>query len=169
VRLIGVDTPETVDPRKPVQFFGKEASAFTKKLLTGESVILEYDQQKTDKYGRVLAYVYRAKDKLFVNLEIIKQGYGHAYTKYPFAQEKMDAFRAAEKAAREGKKGLWGDAPVQAKEQAATGKETMYVTSSGKKYHAEGCRHLAKSMAAISVADAKKRGLEPCKVCNPLK
>src|SRR4051812_17156337 len=50
VRLIGVDTPETVDPRKPVQAFGKEASDFTKKLLDSESVYLVYDQTKTDKY-----------------------------------------------------------------------------------------------------------------------
>lgn len=87
VRLIGVDTPETVDPRKPVQFFGKEASAFTRKLLEGESVTLEYDQQRTDLYGRMLAYAYRAKDRLFVNREIIREGYGHAYVKLPFRPE----------------------------------------------------------------------------------
>ena len=76
VRLIGVDTPETVDPRKPVQHYGKEASAFLTNLLKGESVYLRYDQTKLDKYGRLLAYLYRAPDGLFVNLEIVRQGYG---------------------------------------------------------------------------------------------
>ena len=58
VRLIGVDTPETVDPRRPVEFFGREASAFTKRLLEGQRVRLEYDWERADRYGRTLAYVY---------------------------------------------------------------------------------------------------------------
>ena len=91
VRLIGVDTPETVHPSKPVEAFGKEASRFTANLLKGESVYLEFDKDKTDKYGRTLAFVYRAPDGLFVNLEIIRQGYGHAYTKYPFDDKHDEA------------------------------------------------------------------------------
>jgi endonuclease YncB( thermonuclease family) len=82
VRLIGVDTPETVHPNKPVEPFGKEASAFTKNLLLGESVYLRFDGNKTDKYGRMLAYLYRAPDGLFVNLEIVRQGYGYAETQF---------------------------------------------------------------------------------------
>src|SRR5262249_8329161 len=101
VRLIGVDTPETVHPRKPVEISGTEASVITTNLLKGESVFIEYAQQKKDKYGRTLAYLFRAPDGLFVNLEIIRQGYGHAYTKYPFKQEYMDLFRAYERQARE--------------------------------------------------------------------
>jgi len=58
IRLIGVDTPETKDPRKPVQYFGKEASVFTKRMVEGKNIRLEYDWQKIDKYGRTLAYVY---------------------------------------------------------------------------------------------------------------
>lgn len=107
VRLIGVDTPETVHPRKPVERFGREASAFTKKLLVGESVRLEYGQQKADRYGRKLAYVYRARDGLFVNREIIAQGYGFYYGKYAFAR--MEEFRGAEREARENRRGLWGN------------------------------------------------------------
>lgn len=84
VRLIGVDKPETVHPSKPVEAFGKEASKFTCNLLKGESVYLEYDKDKADKYGRTLAFVYRAPDGLFVNAGIIRQGYGRAYTKCPF-------------------------------------------------------------------------------------
>ncbi len=83
VRLIGVDTPETVHPNRPVEFFGKDASAFAKRLLEGKRVRLEYDQERQDRYGRALAYVYLA-DGTFVNAEIIRRGYGHAYTRFPF-------------------------------------------------------------------------------------
>ena len=104
VRLIGVDTPETVHPNKPVEPFGPEASAFTKNLLIGESVYLRFDNEERDKYNRLLAYVYRAPDGLFVNLEIVRQGYGSAYTKYPFKHQ--DIFRNYEKRAKEVGKGL---------------------------------------------------------------
>jgi len=119
IRLIGVDTPETKHPRKPVEYFGKEASAFTKKMVEGKRVRLEYDWQKKDKYNRTLAYVYvmtndvqdmpefknRASIKLMVNAELIKQGYGHAYTRYSFKY--LEQFRKYEKEARENKRGLW--------------------------------------------------------------
>jgi endonuclease YncB( thermonuclease family) len=106
VRMIGVDTPETKDPRKPVQYFGKEATAFTQRLAEGKPVRLEYDQQRQDKYGRILAYVYLA-DGTFVNAEIIKQGYGYAYTRFPFKH--LEQFRQLEREAREEKRGLWGE------------------------------------------------------------
>lgn len=107
VRLIGVDTPETVHPRQPVQAYGEEASRFLTNLLLGESVYVESKPGNTlDRYGRTLAYLYRAPDGLFVNLEIVRQGYGHAYTKYPF--ERMELFRFYEHKAREAGRGLWG-------------------------------------------------------------
>ena len=119
IRLIGVDTPETKHPRKPVEYFGKEASNFTKRMVEGKRVRIEYDWQRKDKYNRVLAYVYvmandvkdmpefknRASIELMVNAELIKQGYGHAYTKYPFKY--LEQFRIYEKEARENKRGLW--------------------------------------------------------------
>lgn len=105
IRLIGVDTPETVHPNKPVEYFGKEASAFTKREIEGRKVRLEYDWEKKDRYGRTLAYVYRVEDGFFLNAEIIKQGYGHAYTRFPFKY--LDEFRQYEKEARENGKGLW--------------------------------------------------------------
>jgi hypothetical protein len=71
VRLIGVDTPETKHPKKPVERFGKEAAAFTKRLVEGQEIRLEYDQQRHDKYGRTLAYVY-LPDGTFLNAEIIR-------------------------------------------------------------------------------------------------
>jgi micrococcal nuclease len=107
VRLIGVDTPETVHPRQPVEEYGEEASRFLTNLLMGESVYVESEPGNTlDRYGRTLAYLYRVPDGLFVNLEIVRQGYGHAYTKYPF--EHMELFRVYERKAREAGRGLWG-------------------------------------------------------------
>jgi micrococcal nuclease len=104
VRLIGVDTPESVDPRRPVQYFGKEASAFTRRVAEGKRARLAYDRERTDRYGRTLAYVY-LEDGPFLNAEIIRQGYGHAYTRFPFRY--ADEFRAYEREAREGGRGLW--------------------------------------------------------------
>src|SRR5437867_2369962 len=107
VRLIGVDTPETVDPRKPVEFFGKEASGFIRNLVAGKKVVLrdELGGQDRDKYHRLLRYVY-LEDGTFVNAEIIKQGYGHAYVVFPFSH--MEEFRTYERQAREKGLGLWG-------------------------------------------------------------
>jgi micrococcal nuclease len=104
IRLIGVDTPETVHPEKPVEYFGKEASEFTRRMVEGHAVRLDYDWQYRDKYYRVLAYVYLL-DGFFLNAEIIKQGYGFAYTKYPFKY--LEEFRMYEREARENMRGLW--------------------------------------------------------------
>ena len=104
VRLIGVDTPETKHPEKPVEYFGKEAYLFTKNMVEGKEVRLQYDWQRRDKYNRLLAYVY-LMDGAFLNAEIIKQGYGSAYTKYPFKY--LEEFRILEREARENQKGLW--------------------------------------------------------------
>jgi len=106
VRLIGVDTPESVDPRRPVQYFGKEAAAFTRRVAEGRRVRLAYDQERQDRYGRTLAYVF-LDDGTFLNAEIIRQGYGHAYTRFPFRY--ADEFRAYERDARENQRGLWSD------------------------------------------------------------
>ena len=92
VHLSGVDTPERVHLTNPVEAFGKEASRFTTSLLKDQSVHLEHDQQKTGKYGRTLAYLFRAKVGLFVNAKINRQGFGHAYTKYPFKAKYMELF-----------------------------------------------------------------------------
>ncbi len=105
VRLIGVDTPETVHPSKPVEYYGKEASAFTRRTVEGKRVRLEYEPgARTDRYGRTLAYIYTDGGDL-LNQEIIEGGYGNAYTRFPFS--KMEEFRAAEREAREAGRGLW--------------------------------------------------------------
>jgi micrococcal nuclease len=104
IRLIGVDTPETVHPQRDVEFFGEEASEYTKSRLLGKTVYLAFDWDLRDRFGRLLAYVYN-EDKDCYNAEIIRQGYGHAYTKYSFRF--MDEFRNYEREARSGKRGLW--------------------------------------------------------------
>lgn len=105
VRLIGVDTPETVDPRKPVERFGKEAAAFARQRLVGRRVRLAFESRLRDYYGRLLAYVFFPDGGCF-NLRVVAEGYGFAYTKYPFMF--IDDFREAQRSARAAGRGLWG-------------------------------------------------------------
>lgn len=104
VRLIGVNTPETVDPRKPVERYGAEASRFVSDSILGRTVWLAFEPTMRDYFGRLLAYVFLEGGACF-NIEIIAEGYGFAYTKYPFLF--MEDFRKAERKARELKRGLW--------------------------------------------------------------
>lgn len=198
VRLIGVDTPETVHPQKPVEAFGIEASNFLKGILYNAYVDLAYDDSNIatnhlDKYGRTLAYVIRTSDNLVINEEIIKQGYGHAYVKYPFAR--MESYVALEKQARESNAGLWGSSSssnyqqnsqsaisTQPKQQEPTryveknntqperqntNDYVVYITRTGAKYHRAGCRYLSKSCIETTKNSAVSRGYGACKVCNP--
>lgn len=107
IRLIGVDTPESVDPRKTVECFGKEASNFTKNLLSGKQVRLEADptQGDRDKYGRLLRYVFLG-DETLVNKLIITEGYGHEYT-YRIPYQYQQEFKDAQNKARTEGRGLW--------------------------------------------------------------
>jgi micrococcal nuclease len=104
VRLIGVDTPETVDRRKAVQAFGKEASTYAKQHLDGKSVFLAFDWDLRDKYRRLLAYIYLPDGTCF-NAQLVREGYGHAYVQFPF--QFMEEFRGLEAQARRQNRGLW--------------------------------------------------------------
>jgi endonuclease YncB( thermonuclease family) len=107
VRLIGINTPETVDPRRPVECFGHEASLHTSSLLpAGTEVDLVRDVEPRDAYGRLLAYVYRRPDGLFVNLDLAEQGYADLLT-FPPNIAHVDEFRGAVAAARRANRGLW--------------------------------------------------------------
>ncbi|MDO8575769.1 MAG: thermonuclease family protein [bacterium] len=125
LRLIGLDTPETVDPRKPVQCFGRAASDKAKEVLTGKMVRLEFDASQglpsfaeasegtVDKYGRTLAYVFLpaqpgVPSEIFVNAYMIAEGYGHEYT-YNLPYKYQKEFKEAEVRARAEKRGLWAD------------------------------------------------------------
>lgn len=105
VRLIGVDTPETVKPDTPVQCFGPRASHFTKQLLTGRRVRLVFGVERRDVYGRLLAYVYLGRR--FVNPILVRRGLARSLT-IPPNDRFAPLFRGLElRAARSGR-GLWG-------------------------------------------------------------
>jgi len=107
VRFIGIDTPETHDPRKPVQCFGREAADRTAHLLPpGTPLRLVRDVEERDRYGRLLAYVYRARDDLFVNLVLARDGYAVALT-YPPNVAHTAELVAAVAEARAEDRGLW--------------------------------------------------------------
>ena len=111
VRLIGVNTPETKAPNKPVECFGPEASARTNELLGDDAIVrLERDQATRDRYGRLLAYVYRVSDGLFINLSLVAEGFGRAM---PFDDTPTfhAQFAEAELTARTARLGLWGACP----------------------------------------------------------
>lgn len=108
VRLIGVDTPETVDPRRPVGCYGKEASDFTKTLLPpGEAVRMETDIEERDRYDRLLVYLYRSHDNLFVNAELARQGYANVLTIPPNVAHQHELVALVAEA-RSRDRGLWG-------------------------------------------------------------
>lgn len=110
VRMLGIDTPETKDPRRSVGCFGKEASNKAKQLLDSKMVILQKDISEKDKYDRLLRYVYLPLEDgslLFVNDYLVREGYANALT-YPPDVKFAEQFRRAEIEAREQKRGLWG-------------------------------------------------------------
>ena len=111
VRLLGVDTPETVKPNHPVEPWGPEASAFTRSLIQGQDIRLEFDKERVDRYGRYLAYVwYRdeatGKEKL-LNEELIRAGLGRAATEFRYSESMKRRFRRAEAEAQSAGRGIW--------------------------------------------------------------
>lgn len=109
VRLIGINTPEVVDPRKPVECFGKEASEKAKSVLSGKSVFIENDgsQQNRDKYDRLLRYIY-LEDGTNFNKMMIEEGFAYEYT-YDLPYKYQKEFKKAQIMAEGSKKGLWAD------------------------------------------------------------
>jgi micrococcal nuclease len=105
VRYIGIDTPETVHPNRPVECFGKEASRRNRQLVAGKVVGLEKDVSETDRYGRLLRYVW--VDGQMVNAVLVAEGYARTYT-YPPDVKYAHLFMQLEREAREANRGLWG-------------------------------------------------------------
>lgn len=164
VRLIGVDTPETVKPGTAPEAYGQEASRYTKQMLEGKRVRLEWDVSERDRYGRLLAYVY-LEDGTFFNEQLLLEGYARVMTVPPNVKY-AERFVAAERAAREAGRGLWGldpDAesstaalpdgpaadPVHAEDKASTEETNSQrglikgnINSKGEKiYHVPGGRY----------------------------
>lgn len=116
VRLLGVNTPETVDPRKTVECYGRESSRWLKNMIEGKTVRLQADasQGDKDKYGRYLRYVW-LEDNTLINAKIIEEGYGFEYT-YEIPYKYWSEFRQYQNLAREEERGLWNP-------QACSGKK----------------------------------------------
>ena len=108
VRLLGIDTPETKDPRKPVQCYGHEASAHTSTLLPpGTALLVARDAEPRDRYGRLLLYVWRAHDHLFVNRDLAVEGFASLLTFAPNTTHEGELSAAVDQARGAGR-GLWG-------------------------------------------------------------
>jgi micrococcal nuclease len=173
VRLQGIDTPETKHPDRPVEAYGPEASRFVINLLRGEKVYLT-PSGKTftlGKYGRLIACVYRAPDGLYVNAEVIRQGYGRAYTKYPGKHHKE--YVQLERFAKQAKKGMWASSspkpktpPIKLSDNAVKAQK-VYRTKTGTKYHKAGCSSLRSGKVEIPLKEARASGLAPCNRCKP--
>jgi micrococcal nuclease len=112
VRYIGMDTPETVHPDRPVEWMGREASAANRAMVEGREVVLERDVSETDRFGRLLRYVWVRDGDVWqlVNLALVAAGFAQVVT-YPPDVKYVDAYLAAQTAARDEGRGLWGDAP----------------------------------------------------------
>ncbi len=152
LRLIGINTPETLDPRKPVECFGIEASNKAKELLTDKYVFLESDpsQGERDKYQRLLRYVFFENGESF-NLQMIQEGFAHEYT-YDLPYKYQIQYKEAEKYARENKIGLWGDICANVSEVPKTYNENTCsikgnINTKGEKiYHLPFCASYEKTV-----------------------
>src|SRR3954452_2518095 len=106
VRYIGIDTPESVQPNTPVQCFAHGASTANERLVDGRRVRIVYDVERRDRYGRLLAYVYRADDGAFVNEALVREGYARTLTIPPNVRF-ASRFATLARQAREARRGLW--------------------------------------------------------------
>lgn len=171
VRLIGVDCPESLDPLKPVEYFSAEATHFLDSLIGGKQVRLEYGDERTDRYGRLLCYVW-IDDSILVNREIVCQGYGMAFLRYPHDRE--PEFLECELRARREGRGMWASprsrSSIRSPEKnrsTVNDTVTVYVTRTGSKYHRGTCQYLSMSKIPMSKADAISGGYGECSRCRP--
>jgi micrococcal nuclease len=174
IRLIGAYVPQAGPD-------ADAARAFATRLLVGETVYLAYEANwPRDREGRVWAYAYRAPDGLLVNLELVRQGYARVSSAEPF--EHQGLLRAYERVAQKNGKGLWSakaarepesrpaatPASAPAVEQPAAGDDVLvYVTAHGRKYHTQNCQHVRHGATAVTLKEARARGLSPCSRCKP--
>ncbi len=159
VRYIGIDTPETVHPSKPVQCFGKEASAKNKALVLGKEIVLMSDVTNRDKYGRLLRYVYL--DGTLINEQLVREGYAYAY-RYPPDTHFDARFTAAEQKARAQGAGLWGSVcesytpesvPVSAYVPDGCTIKGNVSAKGDKIYHVPGCKLYEKTVIKEEVGE----------------
>ena len=147
VRYIGINTPETVHPQKTVECFGREASNKNKELVEGKFVQLEKDISETDKYGRLLRYVY--VDGVFVNELLVKEGFAHA-SSYPPDIKYQDLINSAQEEARSHNKGLWagcqeGKSDTSQNQEGCVIKGNISFSTGEKIYHMLGQEYYDKT------------------------
>lgn len=185
VRYIGINTPETVHPTRGTECFGAEASARNRALVAGQFIRLEKDVSETDRYGRLLRYVY--VDDVLVNEVLVAEGYANVST-YPPDVRYTERFRAAEAAARAAGKGLWGagctvyQSPsseeggavvVPSDANACTIKGNIAQESGERIYHVPGCEYYTRTVISeekgerwfCSEAEAVAAGWRKAKNC----
>jgi micrococcal nuclease len=122
VRYIGIDTPETVDPKKSKECFGAEAFMQNKKLVAGKTVRLEKDTTDRDKYNRLLRYVWVGDD--FINLDLVKNGFAYAYAYTPDTKYQKQ-ISEAQKEAIGAKNGLWAACSAEAEKYLSDPRENI--------------------------------------------
>ncbi|MEK7516648.1 MAG: thermonuclease family protein [Patescibacteria group bacterium] len=173
VRYIGIDAPETSDNRVEVRCFAKAAAAKNAELVLGKAVQLVKDVNDTDRYGRLVRYVYQGD--IFVNLELVRTGFASAY-RYPPDVAHAEEFVAAEREAREAKRGLWSGVCTESAVPSAQGDGCNIkgnISSGGKIYHLPGCGSYEKTVIDESAgerwfcseADAEAAGWRKAKNC----
>ncbi|HKM33084.1 MAG TPA: thermonuclease family protein [Oscillospiraceae bacterium] len=170
VRLIGINTPESVDLDKPVEYYGIESAEFTRNLLNNQDIYLEFDEQLVDKYQRALAYVYF--NDIFVNELLVKNGYATVAT-YPPNVRYEKLFTQAEQYARDNCLGMFKSTPTTQVQTEASQVVYYYISTSSKEiFHYLNCEwadRINKNYAYYypSRQDAINSGCRPCKVCTP--
>ncbi len=162
VRYLGIDAPELSARQGGSEFYAKEATRFNKKLVFMKKVRLEFDVEKKDQYGRLLAYVY--VKNTFVNAEMIRLGYARAMVKPPNLKH-QELFVGLQKKAMEEEKGLWQEKKRDTEESYIGNKRTYTL-------HRPSCPLAAKTSEKNRIvfknrADAIKIGYTPCRKCRP--
>jgi len=167
--LCGVSAPATEAARD-------QLLRFLENLLIAEEVYVRYDLVSgRDSDSPRPAYLFRAPDGLFVNLEVVRQGYAEVQAEP--ACEHLRLLRHYERRAKQAQKGVWAprsqpervDKLRAASSQPASDPDEIivYVTKAGRKYHRKGCYHLRKSSRPITLREAVEKGYEPCSHCKP--
>ncbi|MEW9668943.1 thermonuclease family protein [Ammoniphilus sp. 3BR4] len=177
VRLIGINTPESVDPRRPVEYYGKQASKYTQKLLEGKKVWLQWGRTPKDKYDRWLAWVWLA-DGTFVNGHLVAEGYAQVYT-FKDNPDHAEYLLELQKKAREEGRGLWEEVheetlePTEERKQQSAAEtsanEGFIASRNSQVYHEFGCPGAASILESNKVyfqseEEAQASGRRMCQV-----
>ncbi|NLY21082.1 MAG: nuclease [Tissierellia bacterium] len=188
IRMILVDTPETVHPNKPVEWYGKEASDYTKSQLSDTIVYLQKDVSDTDRYGRLLRYVWLERPSsdepteeeistMCFNSLLLENGYAQIST-FPPDVKYQEFFQTREQIARENKSGLWGDKSdwddePKIEDTSIEPDEVLYIGNKNSKiFHSNSCDSVSKMKESNKVNIENRdfaisNGYKPCNICKP--